>query len=782
MNVSVRPSETIVFNRLGKLPQGVAERIFPGKASVSIHEAHAAFAASEDPLEKAALQQLLLSHESIGAVSTGDRASVASRAAETQAVHTVDEGDQKILDDIGKFIVGQDGAKQDILRFIKALRSKTFDPKPKNLMISGPPGVGKTEMMAAIAYAVYGDPTKFIHVKGGELQDTPSFAKVFGGQRGYVGYQENETTSPLAPDKLEAMFGEGPKLILWDEVDKIGGANTTQNKSNRETLQGNFWTMLTTPLEGKGPLTLNNGQEIDIQNSINVFTTNAGHDTANGKTGEALREHYIAESKKGMPSHMPRRIRNFTAADPLTQGDMANISEIMLKKKFATLEEAARSNLGADISLSASPETHSLLGRIGYDTNNGAGPLGGIVDDLLAPLMEDQLVEAADGNRYVLEPTVTEEEEKQMVAAFAKSTPSIPREYANSIPMQLRLVNPAQNLAPYAGDTSTLRSEVAKLSVLSSGAVGGQGFVILNKMEKGAPNEFHLLKPGATDAADRFTSVALPPELAQANYSVDAVSLDANRLLLTSLHAPSEGGDAVASTFIYDAGKREFTPVAAPPIPLVGAGLGAVDGKAVMLGGRPLYHDNGEWSVSQDVSRNGNVPSAAMGFIYDPAKNAWDSLSEGDLPPKARSGYAVAEHEGKVYFIGGEESALAPNGKNGISVASRRVDIYDSKTGRFETGPELKSPTAYATAVVDPNGVIQVLGGIDLLDNRSIPSPKSLVQTFNPSSQVVGWKIRKDNKLPTPAAQLSTIPHPSGYLVGPFYDGLSFDPNFQLLG
>ncbi|MGQ0505011.1 MAG: AAA family ATPase [Myxococcaceae bacterium] len=116
--------------------------------------------------------------------------------------------------------MGQGRLKDAIIRLARSQR-RPFGPEPSNLLIAGPPGVGKTELAHGLAHALHGDRTKVVIVDFSKVLRKEDLNDIFGSNRSYVGFEADEKTSSLAPSKIQEMFGgKGPAIVLWDEFEK----------------------------------------------------------------------------------------------------------------------------------------------------------------------------------------------------------------------------------------------------------------------------------------------------------------------------------------------------------------------------------------------------------------------------------------------------------------------------------------------------------------------------------------------------------------------------------
>jgi hypothetical protein len=256
-------------------------------------------------------------------------------------------------------------------------------------------------------------------------------------------------------------------------------------------------------------------------------------------------------------------------------------------------------------------------------------------------------------------------------------------------------------------------------------------------------------------------------------FPINATAIDDTHLMLVGVDCPADGEVAEAMAFIYDTSTRPptITEVEPPPIPVQGASFGAVGGKVVLFGGRVATQSNGVWSVpvtGAPADINGE-PVESSAYIYDPATNRWQAIPNS---PPGRVGAAVVEREGKLYFIGGEETTTTGEASHRvrISQASSRVDVYDVATGKWERGPDLESPIVFGSAYTDDLGRIVVAGGFDIIRRGREWLAKATMMRLDPTAPDPRWKTVGDLPGMPAGAPIAVVGHPDGLIMGPLWD------------
>ncbi|MBI2050621.1 MAG: ATP-dependent Clp protease ATP-binding subunit [Parcubacteria group bacterium] len=167
---------------------------------------------------------------------------------------------QRLEEDLGTVIVGQDEALAKIASLIRRSRTGVSDPNrpAASLLFMGPTGVGKTETARQLAAVLFGSSGRMIGLDMSEYAEPYSISKLIGSPAGYVGYRDQNAFS----DKVRA---QGHAVILLDEIEK----------AHPEVLN-----MLLQILE-EGQLRDATGRAVNFRNSIIIMTSNTGQEAFN---------------------------------------------------------------------------------------------------------------------------------------------------------------------------------------------------------------------------------------------------------------------------------------------------------------------------------------------------------------------------------------------------------------------------------------------------------------------------------------------------------------------
>ncbi|MEA3253482.1 MAG: ATP-dependent Clp protease ATP-binding subunit, partial [Chloroflexota bacterium] len=152
-------------------------------------------------------------------------------------------------------IVGQDEAINTVAKAVRRARAGLKEPRRPigAFMFLGPTGVGKTELVRALAEFMFGSEDTLIRLDMSEFMERHTVARLVGAPPGYVGYEEGGQLT-------EAVRRKSYCCILLDEIEKA---------------HYDVFNMLLQIFDD-GHLTDAKGRRVDFRNSIIVMTSNIG--------------------------------------------------------------------------------------------------------------------------------------------------------------------------------------------------------------------------------------------------------------------------------------------------------------------------------------------------------------------------------------------------------------------------------------------------------------------------------------------------------------------------
>jgi len=317
-------------------------------------------------------------------VTEEDIAQVVSMWTGIPVVQLASEETSRLLqmeEALHKRIVGQDEAINSIARAVRRARAGLKDPRHPigNFIFLGPTGVGKTELVRALAEFMFGSEDALIRLDMSEFMERHTVARLVGAPPGYVGYEEGGQLT-------EAVRRKSYCCILLDEIEKA---------------HPDVFNILLQIFDD-GHLTDAKGRRVDFRNSIIVMTSNIGAETirkgttigftshadeskTREKSYERMKENLLKELKdpvKGFRPEFLNRIDGIIVFHALSKEHIRKIVELMLAQVSKQVGEKG-------IKLEVTDAAKDLLGEKGYDEVFGARPLRRVIQDMV----EDKLSE-----------------------------------------------------------------------------------------------------------------------------------------------------------------------------------------------------------------------------------------------------------------------------------------------------------------------------------------------------------------------------------------------------
>jgi ATP-dependent Clp protease ATP-binding subunit ClpC len=280
---------------------------------------------------------------------------------------------------IHKRIVGQDEAIVLVSKAVRRARAGLKDPRhPIGVFIfMGPTGVGKTELVRALAEFMFGSEDALVRLDMSEFMERHTVARLVGAPPGYVGYEEGGQLT-------EAVRRKSYSAILLDEIEKA---------------HPDVFNILLQIFDD-GHLTDAKGRRVDFRNTIIVMTSNIGAELIRKESTigfvsrtdetkaaqlsyEKMKERLLEELKKTFRPEFLNRIDGVVVFHALSKEHICQIVDLMLSQIRVQLVEK-------DIQLEVTDAGRSLLADKGYDPTFGARPLRRVLQNVV----EDPLSEA----------------------------------------------------------------------------------------------------------------------------------------------------------------------------------------------------------------------------------------------------------------------------------------------------------------------------------------------------------------------------------------------------
>jgi len=272
-------------------------------------------------------------------------------------------------DHLRKRVVGQDEAVALVASTLRRSRAGISDPNRPvgSFLFMGPTGVGKTELVRALAEFLFDDERAMIRLDMSEYMEKHSVARLIGAPPGYVGYEEGGQLT-------EAVRRRPYSVVLLDEFEK---AHPDVHNILLQILD-------------EGRLTDGKGRTVNFRNAVIVMTSNlagslirdaaARGEEVKERIEEALRAHFRPE--------FINRIDEIVVFRPLQPEAIRKIVDLQIGKLQRVLAERG---IGLEITETAA----AFLAREGYDREYGARPLKRVIQRRVQDPLATKLLEGA---------------------------------------------------------------------------------------------------------------------------------------------------------------------------------------------------------------------------------------------------------------------------------------------------------------------------------------------------------------------------------------------------
>ena len=307
-------------------------------------------------------------------------------------------------------IIGQDEAIVTISKAVRRARAGLKEVRHPigSFVFLGPTGVGKTELVRALAEFMFGSEDTMIRLDMSEFMERHAVARLVGAPPGYVGYDEGGQLT-------EAVRRNSYCVILLDEIEKA---------------HPDVFNILLQIFDD-GHLTDAKGRRVDFRNSIVVMTSNVGAElikrdmtlgfashTDEEKNQEVqyekMKEKVLGELKKAFRPEFLNRIDGVVVFHALSKEQIRQIVDLMLSEVVKSLGEK-------NIKLEVTDAVKGFLGEKGYDPTFGARPLRRVIQNEVEDKLSEALLRGEFGTGDTVQVDCDGEEIVIRVAAGALS-------------------------------------------------------------------------------------------------------------------------------------------------------------------------------------------------------------------------------------------------------------------------------------------------------------------------------------------------------------------------
>ncbi|MFN8521781.1 MAG: ATP-dependent Clp protease ATP-binding subunit [Chloroflexota bacterium] len=273
-------------------------------------------------------------------------------------------------------VKGQEEAISMVAKAVRRARTGLKDPRRPigSFIFLGPTGVGKTELVRALAEFMFGSEEAMVKIDMSEFMERHSVARLVGAPPGYIGYEEGGQLT-------EAVRRKSYSVVLLDEIEK----------AHPEVFN------ILLQIMDDGRLTDAKGRKVDFRNTIIIMTSNVGAELIRrvslGFTGKAedrnsiveyddMKKKVLDEMKKLFRPEFLNRIDATIVFSALGREQIRAIIDLLLARVQTQLTEQR-------MTLQVTDAARDILMEKGFDQVFGARPMRRAIQNLI----EDPLAE-----------------------------------------------------------------------------------------------------------------------------------------------------------------------------------------------------------------------------------------------------------------------------------------------------------------------------------------------------------------------------------------------------
>ncbi len=275
---------------------------------------------------------------------------------------------------LGQRLIGQRPAVVAVADAVRRSRAGISDPnRPTgSFLFLGPTGVGKTELAKALADFLFDDEHAMVRIDMSEYGEKHTVSRLVGAPPGYIGYEEGGQLT-------EAVRRRPYSVVLLDEVEKA---------------HSDVFNILLQVLDD-GRLTDGQGRTVDFRNTILILTSNLGSQFLADPSlnTDTKSQAVMGVVRQAFKPEFLNRLDEVVLFDPLTQGDLASIVDIQLKRLNQRLAERR-------IAVEVTEAGKHWLAETGFDPVYGARPLKRLVQTTIEDALAKRVLsgEVDDGD------------------------------------------------------------------------------------------------------------------------------------------------------------------------------------------------------------------------------------------------------------------------------------------------------------------------------------------------------------------------------------------------
>ena len=243
-----------------------------------------------------------------------------------------------------------------------------------SFMFLGPTGVGKTELVKALANFLFESDDAMIRIDMSEYMEKFAVSRLVGAPPGYVGYEEGGQLTEKIRKKPYA-------VILLDEIEKA---------------HPDVFNILLQILDD-GQLTDSYGRKVNFKNTIIIMTSNLGAKDIKKGTGlgfgkadtdseyDRMDKMVRDEVKKAFNPEFLNRLDDIVVFRSLERKEMGRIVDLLISELENRLSQR-------EIKVQISEPVREYIIEKGFDPQLGARPLRRAIQKLLEDPLADEIL------------------------------------------------------------------------------------------------------------------------------------------------------------------------------------------------------------------------------------------------------------------------------------------------------------------------------------------------------------------------------------------------------
>lgn len=230
----------------------------------------------------------------------------------------------RLSDILHERVIGQGEAVELVSDAVLRARAGIKDPNRPigSFIFLGPTGVGKTELVKALAETLFDSEEHMIRIDMSEYMEKHSVSRLVGAPPGYVGFEEGGQLT-------EAVRRNPYSVILLDEIEKA---------------HPEVFNILLQMLDD-GRITDSQGRTINCKNTVIIMTSNIGShfllqsNREDGGIEEEIKDQVFKELRGHFRPEFLNRVDDIVLFKPLTKQEIVEIVDKMVHQLQVRLTE-----------------------------------------------------------------------------------------------------------------------------------------------------------------------------------------------------------------------------------------------------------------------------------------------------------------------------------------------------------------------------------------------------------------------------------------------------------